>query len=319
VSSALRRRSLRAMRRRSRLLALGTVSALACAGLARADLIIASPTPPGPNTRIAEAALDSALKAVAKRDSACRAHVPRLKHSVTHDPIPQAMLDSFAVLRRPKVAQDEIGDDTGFPFAEKIAVDYIRRAIVLPGGTAVFVIPALDARPAIQKRPAVCAVRERQALEHRLRGKPAQAQRAARRQLRHLREIERAAARRTVEAGLFLFVRGPHSGFGGSGVTAVGDIRRIGSFVASNAGPRSALLVGLVPDGVATIDFTFADGHSRGPDSNRTYRTVYRHTAAVANNIVALTVPRAPEDAIVNRQVWRTADGTPVNTVRWPP
>jgi hypothetical protein len=307
------------MTRRSCLLALGVVSAAACAGLARADATIAGGQPPGPNTRIAQAALDSALKAVAKRDPACRAQVPRLKHTVTHDPIPQGMLGAFAVLRRPKVAADEMADDTGFPFAEKIAVDYIRRAVVLPGGREVFVIPALDARPAIPKRPAACTFRERQALEHRLRGKPAPARRAARRQLRHLHEIEYAASRRTVEPGLFLFVRGPSSGFGGSGVTAVPDIRRIGTFVASNAARRSALLVGLVPDGVATIDFSFAEGHSRGPDSNRTYDTVYRHTVAVVNNIVALTVPRAPEDAIVNHQVWRAADGTAVSTVRWPP
>jgi hypothetical protein len=307
------------MRRRLGLLALGTLSAIACAGVARADATSAAAQPPGPNTRIAEQALDSALKAVAKRDPACRARVPPLKHTITHDPIPQAMLDSFAVLRRPKEAQDEITDDMGFPFAEKIAVDYIRRAIVLPGGISVFVIPALDARPAIPKRPAVCGVRERQALEHRLRGKPAQARRAARRQLRHLHEIERKAARRTVEAGLFLLVSGPKGGFGGSGVTAVSDIRRIGTFVASDAGRGSALLVGLVPDGVATIDFTFAAGHSRAPGSNRTYSSAYRRSAAVANNIVALMVPRAPEDAIVNRQVWHAADGTAINTVRWPP
>ena len=307
------------MRRRLRLLALGTVSAIACAGVARADLTDASANPPGPNTRIAEQALDSALKAVAQRDPACRAHVPRLQHTVTHDPIPQAMLDAFGVLRRSKEAQDEIADDAGFPFAEKIAVDSIRRAVVLPGGRAVFVIPALDARPAIPKRPKVCSVRERQALEHRLRGKPARAQRAARRQLRHLHEIETAAARRTTEPGLFLLVRGPRSGFGGSGVTAVADIRRIGTFVAANAPRGSALLVGLVPDGVATIDFTFAPGHSRVPGSNRRYGTAYRATAPVVNNIVAVTVPRAPQDAIVNRQVWRAADGTAINTVRWPP
>jgi hypothetical protein len=305
------------MGRRSPLLVLGTISAIACAGAARAEVAGAA-GPPGPNTRIAEQALDSALKAVAKGDPACRARLPRLKHTITHDPIPQAMLESFAVLRRPKEPQDEITDDTGFPFAERIAVDYVRRAVVLPGGTSVFVIPALDARPAIPKRPAVCGVRERQALERRLRGKPVQARRAARRQLRHLHEIEAKAARRTLEPGLFLLVSGPNGGFGGSGVTAVGDIRRIGTFVASGSGRGSALLVGLVPDGVATIDFTFAAGPSRAPGSNRTYSTD-RRSAAVVNNIVALMVPRASEDAIVNRQVWHAADGTAVNTVRWPP
>ncbi|HEX6618488.1 MAG TPA: hypothetical protein VF024_02450 [Solirubrobacteraceae bacterium] len=66
-------------------------------------------------------------------------------------------------------------------------------------------------------------------------------------------------------------------------------------------------MVGLVPDGVATIDFTFARGHGRslGPDDDRVYRTIYRRTAAVVDNVVYLTVPRLPGDALFNRQVWR--------------
>ncbi|HEX7300520.1 MAG TPA: hypothetical protein VF257_16100 [Solirubrobacteraceae bacterium] len=303
------------MRRRS-VLALATLGATACAA---GDATIAGAQAPGPNTRIARSALESALKAVAKRDPKCRAREPHLKRTITHDPIPADMLATFGVLRRPKGAQDAIAVQSDFPMAEKIAVDYIRRAAVLSGGRAVYVIPALDARPAIPKRPAVCGDRERQALEHRLRGKPAPARRAARRELRKLHRIERAAARRTLEAGLFLLVRGPYSGFGGGGVTEVDDIRRYGSFVASNAGSRSALLVGLVPDGVAAIDFTFAAGHTRVPGSDRTYASAHRATAPVADNVVAVTVPRAPEDAIVNEQVWRAADGTVVNTVRWPP
>jgi hypothetical protein len=292
------------MRRCSGLLALGAVSAVAGAGVAHAHVTVSSEQPPGPNTRIAETALDSALRAVAKRDPACRSHVPHIAHTVTHEPIPQEMLASFAVLRRPKGPQDDFRDDTGLPFANKIAVDYIRRALVLPGGRSVFVIPALDARPAIAKRPAVCAFREREALVHRLRGKPAPAQRVARRQLRTLQDIEYAAARRTVEAGLFLVVRGPHSGVGGGATTAVADIRRFGTFVSSSAPDHRALLVGLVPDGVATIDFSFG--------------TAYHRTVAVTSNVIALTVPRAPQDALVNRQVWHAADGSVVNTVRSP-
>ncbi|HEX6744390.1 MAG TPA: hypothetical protein VF087_09245 [Solirubrobacteraceae bacterium] len=75
---------------------------------------------------------------------------------------------------------------------------------------------------------------------------------------------------------------------------------------------------------MATIDFTFARGHSLGlgpgPRSgrDRVYRTVYRRTAAVVDNVVCLTVPRLPGDALFNRQVWRAADGSVVNTIKPP-
>jgi hypothetical protein len=48
------------------------------------------------------------------------------------------------------------------------------------------------------------------------------------------------------------------------------------------------------------------------------YRKIYRRTAAVVDNVVALTVPRLPGDALFNRQVWHAADGTVVNTIKPP-
>jgi hypothetical protein len=48
------------------------------------------------------------------------------------------------------------------------------------------------------------------------------------------------------------------------------------------------------------------------------YRTVYRRTAAVVDNVVYLTVPRLPGDALFNRQVWHAPDGSVVNTVKPP-
>ena len=49
-----------------------------------------------------------------------------------------------------------------------------------------------------------------------------------------------------------------------------------------------------------------------GPEGDRVYRTIYRRTVAVVANIV----PPMPEDAFFNRQVWRAADGSVVNTVK---
>jgi hypothetical protein len=102
---------------------------------------------------------------------------------------------------------------------------------------------------------------------------------------------------------------------GGGGGQDVAAIRRYGSYTASYVRHRGSKLVGLVPDGVATIDFTFARGHGLGPEGDRVYRKIYRRTVRVVSNIVFLTVPRMPEDALCNRQVWRAADGSVVNTI----
>jgi hypothetical protein len=236
--------------------------------------------------------------------------------TTTHDPPPQDMLDAFAVLRGPATAVDVLDLRHRLPFGARITVDYVRRARVLPGGASVYVVPALDARPAFAKRPASCSARDREALEHRLRGKPAQAQRAARRLLSEFETQQRQATSRAPRPGLFVFTVGP--GGGGGGGSDVAEIRRYGALSASYLRGRGSRLVGLVPDGVATIEFTFARGRGLRPDGHRVYRRIYRRTTAVVNNIVALTVPRRPEDAFYNRQVWRAADGSVVNTVKPP-
>jgi hypothetical protein len=304
--------------RRWGLAVVALAAAVAGAAVARADFVLPMPQPPGPNTRIAGDAVDAATQAVAKRDGACQLRPLRPRGgSQTHDPPPQEMLDAFAILRRPATPADDPGPDRLFlgP-ADRVTVDYVRRARVLPDGSSVFVVPALDALPTFGPRPARCDVNERLALEHRLRGKPAQAQRAARRLLRTLQHSQRELAKRGPTPGIFVEAIGPHGGGGGGGQD-VAAIRKYGSYTASSVRGRGSRLVGLVPDGVATIDFTFARGHALGPeDEDRVYRRIYRRTVAVVSNVVVLTVPRAPLDALYNRQVWRAADGSVVNTIK---
>ena len=302
-----------------RSLALAALAAVALAGSARADLVIPAPhKPPGPNTKIAVDAVNAAIQAVQTRDRTCRLR-PRTSARTTHQPPPQDLLDAFAVLRRPGTPQDELPVSAGFvPFGGPVAVDYVRRARVLPNGKAVYVLPLLEARRAMPAPPGRCFFNERLALAHRLRGKPAQAQRAARRLLREAQRGRRAAAHATSRPGLFVLVKGASGGFG-----TVGDvmsIRKRGTLSASGLPRRRALVVSVVPDSVATIDFAFARGRSADVRTGveRVYRHVYRRRVAVVDNVVALTVPRSPADVFYHREVWRAADGSLINTVPAP-
>ncbi len=301
---------------RRRGLAILTLAAVAgSAAVARADFVLPTPEQPGPNAKLASDALNDALQTVAHRDEACGFRPARPSGVPTHDPPPPELLAAFAVLRRPATPADRVGVHS-LAAVGRINVDYVRRARVLPGGTAVYVIPSLDARPALRPVPASCLVRQREALEHRLRGKPAPAQRLARRELRGLQRSWQDATHRTPEPGLFVEERSSRGGAGAGG-QGLDAIRKGAGFLATGVG-RNARVTGLIPDGVATIDFTFARGRSIGVEGHRVYRSLYRRTVAVVDNIVSLRVPRRPEDALYNRQVWRAADGTVVNTIKPP-
>lgn len=102
-------------------------------------------------------------------------------------------------------------------------------------------------------------------------------------------------------------------------------LRKQGSVISIGGGKaRRTRIIGVVPDGVATIDFAFAKGRSietyppgvRAPE--RTYATVYRKTVKVVSNVYALRVPRRPMDASYHREVWRAADGSVISVVKPP-
>jgi hypothetical protein len=288
-------------------------------GVAHADFVIPKPKPPGPNTKIAIDTLNEALKVVTKRDHACTPRLRPRPTAQTHQPPPPDVLAAFAVLRRPATPRDAVGQEiTLSHLAGTVAVDYVRRARVLPNGMSVWVIPSLGFEHRIVKRPGRCFALERVALDHRLRGKPAQAQRFARRLLHREHRSELAGAKEPPRPGLFVFVTRERGGFGGGG-GEVAQIRKHGMFSATTVHGHQTLTVGLIPDGVARIDFTFARGHGIEQSPQRHfYRHIYRRSVAVVHNVVALSVPRAPEDVFWSRQVWRAADGSVVNVVKPP-
>ena len=173
------------MRRAVGLAVLAVTAAAACATVASADFVLPTPTQVGPNTRVAADAVNAAIRAVDERDHTCLQRPRPRRGSATHDPPPQDMLDAFAVLRRPATPADAID-----PERLRSRSPRGRRRLHPPRARAARTAPRStssrpsSARPAVTKRPAPASAREREALEHRLRGQPGQARRAARRLLR---------------------------------------------------------------------------------------------------------------------------------------
>jgi hypothetical protein len=299
------------MGRRRAIAVIALAAVAGSAAVARADFVIPT-SQEGPNTPLAGELVGDAITAVGRRDRACGLSSSTPDATPTHEAPPPEMLAAFAVLRRTATPADAL-DVRDLTFDGRVAIDYVRRARVLPDGTAIYVIPSLDAPPALGAMPGACFARQREALEHRLRGKPAPAQRLARRLLHHLQGIWRRAADPAPQPGVFVQEVSPDGNSVGGGGDDVDAISKGSGFITSGEGRRSRL-TGVVPDGVATVELTFARGRS-AVDPRRVYRHLYKRTVAVVSNIVSLSVPRDQQDALYNRQVWRAADGTVIKTV----
>jgi hypothetical protein len=70
-------------------------------------------------------------------------------------------------------------------------------------------------------------------------------------------------------------------------------------------------VVGVVPDGVASVDVRYPRFADRGPGSRVVdhRRRVHRDTDVV-DNVFAVTVPRPAQDALPSLLLWRDAAGT---------
>jgi hypothetical protein len=275
--------------------------------LVATSVALAAP-PPGSSLEdrriyYAEQAIDTAGKQV-ERDHACRRRPPE---QGPVDAAPSAaLLNSLAALRRPARPGEDV---TSFPqlfrYTPSIYRDYVR-LIPLPDGTSFQIFPLHDVSTA-SPRPARCVAELRRRVKRAIADRPRAFKRIAERLLRG--EISEQWAPRQRE-GLFVLTGG-----GGAGV----ELKRFlhgGALVLGAGGTGGAFTThyGLVPDGVATIEFTFRRFEPTGYWSKH-HPVTYRTTSAVTGNVVAFQAPSSLRDGLVSDQVLRAADGRVIRVI----
>jgi hypothetical protein len=228
----------------------------------------------------------------------------------THDPPSQDALNTIGLLRRPATAADRLDESklAHFP-AQDLYIDYVRAAHTASGRKLYIAVARnTNLTSLFEPQPAKCLAAAHTQLVHLLAHQPRKVRSEALKifgQLRAGRERQPTAP----YEGVFILSAGPNSGIsGGGGGGSLANFAQHGAFLSIGKGARSQLL-GLVPDGVASITFEYPKTVSRGPYFKPArYPSAVSRTVAVRDNAVALTVPRPPQDAFT-RMVWRAADG----------
>jgi hypothetical protein len=233
-----------------------------------------------------------------ERDRACR---PRPTQSGPTDATPSAeMLQTLAPLRRPQQS-DELNALGLFApgLVPSAYQDYVRIAHAADG-TAFTIIPSPNVH-LFRSRPRHCVSELRRSFRSAIAGKSRAFRTEARRQLRQEVRFSWIAPPRE---GVVLFVDN-----GGAPADLV-SLRRRGAFTfRAGFDVADATFYGLLPDGVASIDFTFRRAEPTGYWSKH-HPITLRWTAPVHDNVVAFHVPLTLPNAWMSRQVWRAADGS---------
>jgi hypothetical protein len=295
-------------------------SALLAATLASALIAIGASHAATPPAQQAARLFERARQRVELHHPRCRPHARTVLSEAAP---PAALLERFAVLRRPARA-DEALPPRSQPNGE-IFVNWVR---VVPGPEklAFYVVPSRTAT--VVGGPPACARLRHRALSRLLDGEPATVRRRAR---RVERRFDRRARRRPRSTpAIALYAREPDGALGQQlhvvmlGRTTILDI----SFIAG-VGRRRSLIARLVPDAVATGTAVLARRGSPRPSGRRpVYPSRVRLTQAPVENVLALIAPRPARDAWPRRMTYRAADGTVVATsppsldarsLWWPP
>lgn len=251
----------------------------------------------------ARALLDRAAAKV-ERASACRARPGHRAPGLADEPSAR-MLNTLAPLRRP-AQPGELESVAGWVPALVAGAyrDYVRVAHAADG-TAFTIVPLKNVVH-FAPRPKHCASELRRRLGRAIAGRPRAFRLEAREQLR--REIARNWIARPREGFHFLLA--------GSGVTAdLAALRKRGIYTGWGGLEGSqTTFYGLLPDGVASIDYTFRRADLPGSPSNG-HPVTHRTSVAVQDNVVSFQVPVGLQDAWMARQVWRGSDGRVIRVV----
>ena len=266
--------------------------------------------------RVAVRLINDAIKHIEHAHRDCRRTYDSDARPTLTDASPSAdLLGALGVLRRPATEADRIDPDSlSFPFARGIFANFVRVATAADG-RQFFVIVAQD-RVRSSPLPRHCLALQNEELQHLLTNRtPAVGRLATRLKARLDRQENPKGGFRAAEA-IFLFDRTADGRLGGGGGGV--DLRwflRHGMFGSSGAGDTSDVS-GLLPDGVASVDLTFAKAVSRGPHRDpQTYPKTIKLTVPVRDNVVSFRVARPAYDAFPTLMVWRRADGSAMRRI----
>ena len=258
-----------------------------------------------------------------RRRPACRVTTqPGPTRLVAGDPSADT-LALFGVLRRPATAADVVPPVlVSQPLGLGDLFAGYARNVVTADGTLVTVLVGRGSSvaPPISPRPAsVACVDAEIAFVRGDAGPETSAVRAeAIRQLRELRRQVKVWAGPTPPVtDIVRIFQGVDRGgfFEGDAATVVA---RRGLFLSGGPGgtDTSTTLTGLVPDGVASVEFSYPRAAGRGADY-RPYRypSAFRATAQVQDNVLRIKVPRGDGDALTARMTWRSVTGAVIRVV----
>ncbi|MDO8213218.1 hypothetical protein [Conexibacter sp. CPCC 206217] len=267
------------------------------------------------------ALINAATRQMRGSDQSCVQHMAGPPASLTHAAPSEALRSAFSLLRRPQIPQDRV-DETSIGLrilpAEGIYIDWIRMARAADGHE--FYLVLAQSRGLPQPLSRACLRVRHAALVRSLEHASPQLRRLTLGTEARLNREEQPAGGFPRREAIFLFdrdrSRGNTIGGGGGGVD-LAFVRRYGLFGSSGSGSDDRSSVsGLLPDGVASIDMTFAQRASRGRHRPaEVYPSAIELTVPVQDNVVSFEVARPAEDASPSRMVWHAADGSVVRVV----
>jgi hypothetical protein len=291
------------------------------AGAALPAVAAAQDEPPEPKSPAAARALkdrgrayeliNAAERHVAHARAGCLFAAPTGPTRFTHDVPGAEMTGALSALRRPQTDADRVTRDGLLGgIGGEVYVDYTR-TVTAADGEQYVLVPGRATDP--EPRPASCAAAVRSRLLRVTRTERRRVRAFALREYAHIaRDERRAAARpRGPYDQVFLFDRAADGRLGGGGGGGpFGRVLTHGSVGTSGTDDRTAMVRGVVPDGVATVTMTFPKRESRGPYYKpRVFPRRVVVTAPVRENVFSVRVPRSAPDAFASRTVWRAADG----------
>jgi len=171
-----------------------------------------------------------------------------------------------------------------------VYIRYIRRARVV-SGTSYYVIPSANTGHITVR----CARQIRVRLDHELPHVPPALRAPV--LMQGVRQIQRLGPHQ----GVFIFEHAKGSG-GAAGGADAADIKQVGEF-GSDGTREGAIVTGLVPDGVATVELYYPAIRSTSGGQRP-----FTITAPVINNLVVVKVPLGAEAASAPIRIWRAAN-----------